>query len=744
MDNCRVANKGASLPKTLWMPPHLTRPNRIAVMCATTAIVLVAVLVVQRNMSDPITVGLVLMLAAIGLLACWRWRRSMISMALRRDFRAAAVWDQSPLGLMLYDPFDPAGVVRILDCNERAAQLHGYTREELIGQDLDILETTPWKHLREEWFDNLQRNLVASGESEHKRKDGTVFPTEYFTCLVTVGKQQLVIGMDHDATARKAAETALVTAKEEAEAANRAKSDFLAVMSHEIRTPMNGIIGFTNLLEETSLDSEQRDWLNTIRQSGETLLTLINDILDFSKIESGKMDLDHFPTAIDQTIEEVVGMLWSKANEKKIELLGWVDPELPAWVLTDGSRLRQILLNLVGNAIKFTHEGEIEVRAEPGAPTAKGDPTLRIQVRDTGIGIPADRVDRLFKPFSQADSSTTRQYGGTGLGLVISRRLAELLGGTAELTSTSEKGSVFSVVIAAPPTDPPPGSDGLAYVDEAHIDLRGKVALLVDDNQTNLRILANLLDRWGMHTRTYVTPQQALTELRAKPDIDLVLVDMMMPEMNGIQWAEAVRKDFPPNEFPIILLSSVGTNELRRVGDLTVFESVIHKPIRMSAMLDTVMNALVSRSGSRAPSNHPLPEPAKEKLADTHPLKILVAEDNPVNQKLIKQVLHRFGYEAKLVPHGRAGLQAVKDEAFDLILMDCQMPQLDGYETTRRIRRGDAGEDRRDVPIVALTASAMVGDREQCIAAGMNDYLSKPIRAQELQSILESAFRGEM
>lgn len=727
------------------MPPHLARPNPAAVLGTAVAIAVLGVAILARSDGDGLTQLLIAVLAGVALAACWRWWRSVISMSLRRDFRAAAIWEQSPLGLMLFDPHDPEGVVRILDCNDRAAELHGYQRNELIGQDLDILEVTPWKHLRDDWFSNLQKNRIATGESVHLRKDGTTFPTEYFTCLVTVEGRQLVIGMDHDATARKTAEEALVAAKEEAIAADRAKSDFLAVMSHEIRTPMNGIIGFTNLLQETALNKEQRDWLNTIRQSGETLLTLINDILDFSKIESGKMDLESVPTAIDKTIEEVIGLMWSKANEKEVELLCWIDPQLSPWISTDGTRVRQILLNLVGNAIKFTESGEVEVRAEPGpAPAAGASPTISIHVRDTGIGIPEDRVHRLFKPFSQADSSTTRQFGGTGLGLAISRRLAQLLGGDVELSSTGPEGSVFTLTLAAVPCDAPSGATEPAYVDEAQVDLRGKVALLVDDNETNLRILANLLDRWGMKPLTFGRPQDALEYLNKQADIDIALLDMMMPDMNGIQLANAIRRDHPPNEFSIILLSSVGDSELRKEGNLDVFESVIHKPIRLSSMLDTVLNALVAHSGKRAPSDHPFATQTTEKLADKYPLNILVAEDNLVNQKLIKQVLHRFGYAATLVANGREALDAVSQSEFDLVLMDCQMPQLDGYETTRRIREGEAGEDHKPLPIVALTASAMVGDREHCIAAGMDDYLTKPIRADELKSILQSAYKREM
>ncbi len=566
------------------------------------------------------------------------------------DFRTAAIWDQSPLGFMLFDPFDLEGVIRILDCNERAAKLHGYERDELIGQDLDILETTPWKHLRDDWFKNLQEHRVASGESEHKREDGSVFPTEYFTCLVQVDDRELVIGMDHDATARRAAENALVEAKEQAEAADRAKSEFLAVMSHEIRTPMNGVIGFTNLLEDTQLSREQRDWLNTIRQSGETLLTLINDVLDFSKIESGKMDLEQIPTSLEKTVEEVIGLMWSKASEKQIELLCRIDPDLPRWISTAGNRVRQILLNLVGNAIKFTAEGEVEVRAEPWSDALKpeGKAThIRIQVRDTGVGIPADRVDRLFKPFTQIDSSTTREFGGTGLGLAISRRLAELLGGSIELAESSADGSTFTVFIAAPESDPPPGVEESDYVDESRVDLRGKVALLVDDNETNCGILTNLFDRWEMKSVAFTRPAEALRFVQAGNPIDIVLLDMMMPKMNEVELANKIRENHPASEFPILLLSSVGKTELKREGDLSVFHAIIHKPLRLSTMWDSVIDALAS-GGEKDPTEPPFPPDNKPKLAEIHPLKILVAEDNRVNQKLITQVLKRLGYIPKL------------------------------------------------------------------------------------------------
>ncbi|MDB4474293.1 response regulator [Opitutaceae bacterium] len=726
------------------MPPEITRLQQVAPILTGALGMFFSIAGIMRSNGDPVLIALLLGAAGIVGWACRKWHLANQRPFHATDFRTAAIWEQSPLGFMLLDPFDPEGVIRILDCNNRAAELHGYTRDELIGQDLDMLEFTPWKHLRDDWFANLRENRFSSGESVHKRKDGSSFPTEYFTCLAQVGDSELVIGMDHDATARHKAEQALVAAKEQAEAADQAKSDFLAVMSHEIRTPMNGVIGFTNLLDDTPLNNEQRDWLNTIRQSGETLLTLINDVLDFSKIESGKMDMEQIPTAIDKTIEEVIGLLWSKANEKQVELMCWIDPDLPPWISTDGNRIRQILLNLVGNAIKFTTEGEVEVRAEAvPSDSSTATPQVRISVRDTGVGIPADRVDRLFKPFSQADSSTTREYGGTGLGLAISRRLAQLLGGDIELSESSTNGSIFSVTLSALPCPAPEGSKDPTYVDEVLTDLRDQVAILVDDNETNCDILTNLFNRWGMKSIAFNSPEEALEHLSTGNSADIVLLDMMMPKMNGLELANKIREIHAPREFPLLLLSSVGNTELRRTGDLSVFQKIIHKPIRLSTMLDSVLEALVSQSGKRAPSAHPSPE-AKEKLADSFPVRILVAEDNVVNQKLILQVLKRLGYEPELVENGREALAAVKDGDFELILMDCQMPQLDGFETTKMIRAGSAGETAKSIPIVALTAGAMVGDREQCIAAGMNDYMTKPIRAEELKSILKSAFRKEM
>ncbi len=607
-----------------------------------------------------------------------------------------------------------------------------------MGQPIDFVEATPWNQWREQWFAGLKKNKILQGESAHRRKDGSVFPTEYFTSLIEMQGEELVIGMDLDATARRAAESAMVEAKEQAELADRAKSEFLAVMSHEIRTPMNGIIGFTNLLYDTQLNAEQRDWLATIRASGETLLTLINDILDFSKIESGKMEMDLQPTHLGRTAEEVVDLLCSKANEKQIELLLWIDPQTPRWVLTDVTRFRQILLNLVGNAIKFTPKGEVGIRLEPAPPpSAPGPAQVAVTVRDTGVGIPADRINRLFKPFSQADSSTTREFGGTGLGLAISRRLAEFLGGAVDLVSSNHNGSTFKFTIDAPPTDAPAGKPQVVWLDEDSADLHAKHVLIVDDNETNCRILRNLTERWKMQSETYAAPRSALARIRSGAPCDIVLLDMMMPQMNGIELAEAIRQDTIGHEIPLILISSVGEHELRGLGDLGIFKGVLHKPLRQSALHDAMVNAL---GHTDKPPVLAEPEASRfdPELANTHPLNILVAEDNLVNQKLIKRLLERLGYAPELVSNGRDCIGILIQKPFDLVLMDCQMPVLDGYEATMRIRSGAAGADCRHIPIIALTAAAMVGDRERCLDSGMNNYLTKPLKPEELAKILKT------
>lgn len=635
---------------------------------------------------------------------------------------------------------DPRGVITYV--NDAFCHISQYSREELVGKTHQILNSG---YHNKGFFKSMWKTISSGstwyGEVKNKAKDGSEYwvDTTITPFLDTDGKIESYIAIRHDITDTKNLEQSLVDAKSLAEQASKFKSEFLANMSHEIRTPMNGILGMTEITLGTELSPEQRQYLNMVYSSGTNLLTIINDILDFSKIEAGKLELDPVPFKLRELVSETMHMFNGQVREKGIELIYHIDPELPNSSVADPTRLRQILTNLLSNSIKFTSEGEVFVSVELEESLEGEKINLKFTVKDSGIGMSEKQMEKVFDPFTQADGSITRKFGGTGLGLSISTQLIRMMNGNVSVQSELGKGTLFTFTVETQCSHEAEEAPSVLLDIEALKNVR---VLIVDDNQTNLHVVDKMVTRWGMDTTLVGNPSDVISLMeqayQAKKPYELILSDYGMPEIDGFTLAEFIKKRTEFKNTKIIILSSYNQSgdmaKCREIG----LNGYLPKPVgqpELLSLIRSVMADLANSSSTTLNASLKTKPLIREKGA---PVKILLAEDNEVNQMVARHILEEAGH---LVSIANNGLEAVREwhtNEYDLILMDVMMPEMDGLEATKMIRREELSMNGSHIPIVALTANAIKGDREKCLDSGMDDYVSKPFSRSELLSAVDA------